>query len=87
MTFKSDITKSCGNTPLIFIESASEKTGAKIFGKSEFFNPAGSVKDRIGLAMIEEGIKTGKTIQNPQLLNPQAVIQALPLPLWQESKV
>lgn len=70
MTTKSDITKACGNTPLIFIESASQKTGAKIFGKSEFFNPAGSVKDRIGLAMIEDAFKTGKINSESTIVEP-----------------
>ncbi len=70
MTFKSDLTKTCGNTPLIFIESASKKTGAKIFGKSEFFNPVGSVKDRIGLAMIEDAIETGKINSESTIVEP-----------------
>ncbi|MCK5696431.1 MAG: cysteine synthase A [Desulfobacula sp.] len=60
MNTKSDITKTCDNTPLIYIEKASRATGAKLYGKSEFFNPASSVKDRIGLAMIEEALETGK---------------------------
>ncbi len=60
MNIRSDITKACGNTPLIYLKTASRETGADIYGKPEFFNPASSVKDRIGLAMIEDAFKTGK---------------------------
>jgi len=55
----SDITQTCGNTPLVLIRNASQTTQANIFGKLEFFNPVSSVKDRIGLAMIEDALKTG----------------------------
>ena len=70
MNTKSDITKTCGNTPLIYLETASRQTGAKIYGKPEFFNPASSVKDRIGLAMIEEAFKTGKINQDSTIIEP-----------------
>ena len=70
MNTKSDITKTCGNTPLIYIEKASLKTGAKLYGKPEFFNPASSVKDRIGLAMIEEALETGKINLDSTIVEP-----------------
>ncbi|MCP3872471.1 MAG: cysteine synthase A [Desulfobacteraceae bacterium] len=70
MNTKSDITKTCFNTPLVYIESASKETGAKIFGKPEFFNPAASVKDRIGLAMIEDAFKTGKINSDSTIIEP-----------------
>jgi len=70
MNTKSDITKTCGNTPLIYLETVSRQTGAKIYGKPEFFNPASSVKDRIGLAMIEEAFKTGKINQDSTIVEP-----------------
>lgn len=70
MSTKSDITKTCGNTPLVFIESASRKTGANIYGKLEFFNPASSVKDRIGLAMIEDALNTGKIDTGSTIVEP-----------------
>ena len=62
-----DITAACGNTPLVFLEKASRACGAHIYGKLEYFNPLSSVKDRIGLAMIDDGLKTGK-------INPDTVI-------------
>ncbi len=70
MTMKSDITKACGNTPLVYIESASKETEAKIYGKPEFFNPCSSVKDRIGLAMIEHAFKKGKINSESTIVEP-----------------
>jgi cysteine synthase A len=65
-----DITKTCGNTPLVFLEKASRECGANLYGKLEFFNPMSSVKDRIGLAMIEDGIKTGKINKDTTIVEP-----------------
>jgi cysteine synthase A len=48
-----------GNTPLIKLRRASAATGCTILGKAEFMNPGGSVKDRAGLAIIENAISTG----------------------------
>ncbi len=48
-----------GNTPLIRLRRASAATGCTILGKAEFMNPGGSVKDRAGLAIIEDAIRTG----------------------------
>ena len=45
------ITDLIGNTPLLELESIEKNTGAIVFGKLEYFNPAGSVKDRIAKAM------------------------------------
>ena len=51
-----------GNTPLVEVTNIEKELGleARVLVKLEYFNPAGSVKDRIGLAMIEEAEKTGK---------------------------
>ena len=48
-----------GNTPLVRLSRLSEGTGATILGKLESANPAGSVKDRIGLAMVEAAEREG----------------------------
>ena len=45
---------SIGNTPLIKLKVASEITGCNIYGKAEFLNPGGSVKDRAALALIKK---------------------------------
>lgn len=55
-----DITQACGNTPLVYLETPSRECGAHLYAKLEYFNPLGSVKDRIGLAMIEAGLKSGQ---------------------------
>ena len=43
-----------GNTPLIKLKAASKITGCNIYGKAEFLNPGGSVKDRAALALIKD---------------------------------
>lgn len=63
----SDITKTVGNTPLVRLNRIAEGRGATVLAKLEFFNPLSSIKDRIGVAMIEDAEKRG-------LLKPGAVI-------------
>ena len=46
--------QSIGNTPLIKLKAASEDTGCNIYGKAEYLNPGGSVKDRAALALIKD---------------------------------
>jgi len=52
--YKDDFIQSIGNTPLIKLNAASEITGCNIYGKAEFLNPGGSVKDRAALALIKD---------------------------------
>ena len=56
------ITETIGNTPLVKLNKVAKDFGAlgDVYLKCEFFNPLGSVKDRIGLAMIEGAEKTGR---------------------------
>ena len=56
----SDITKTMGNTPLVRINRLIPAGQATVYAKCEFFNPLGSVKDRIGVAMIEAAEKSGQ---------------------------
>lgn len=49
-----------GNTPLIRLQAASEATGCDIYGKAEFLNPGGSVKDRAAKGIIEDAERSGK---------------------------
>ena len=49
-----------GNTPLVRLRSVSEATGCDIYGKAEFMNPGGSVKDRAALAIIERAEADGR---------------------------
>jgi cysteine synthase len=60
MDVRSGFIDSIGNTPLIKLRAASAATGCDIYGKAEFLNPGGSVKDRAALAIIEDAEKSGK---------------------------
>ena len=51
---RNDFISGIGNTPLIKLRAASEITGCNIYGKAEFLNPGGSVKDRAALALIKD---------------------------------
>jgi cysteine synthase A len=53
-TIHKDFISGIGNTPLIKLRAASEITGCNIYGKAEFMNPGGSVKDRAALALIKD---------------------------------
>ena len=59
MRIANDVTELIGNTPLVRIRKLGAGSGAEILGKLEFHNPAHSVKDRIGLAMIEAAEAAG----------------------------
>jgi len=59
MAIADNIADLIGNTPLVRLRRASEQSGATIVGKLESFNPGGSVKDRIGLSMIDAAEKAG----------------------------
>jgi cysteine synthase A len=54
-----DITALIGGTPLVRLRGISERSGATVVGKLEAFNPGGSVKDRIGLSMIDAAEQAG----------------------------
>ncbi len=65
-----DITQTIGATPLVYMRKASAETKAHIYAKPEFFNPASSIKDRIGLAMIEDAIESGKITSGSTIVEP-----------------
>jgi cysteine synthase len=60
MQVRNDSIDAIGHTPLIKLKRASEETGCTIFGKAEFMNPGGSVKDRPGRQMILEAERRGE---------------------------
>lgn len=59
MRIAPDITKLIGNTPLVYLSKLAQGLPGKIAAKLEFFNPCGSVKDRIAVSMIEEAERQG----------------------------
>jgi cysteine synthase A len=70
MRIAEDITKLIGNTPLVQINKLNKNGKATIAAKLEFFNPLSSVKDRIGLAMIEEAEKSGVLTKDSIIIEP-----------------
>lgn len=64
-----DITETIGNTPLVRINKLNNGT-AEVLAKVEYFNPGGSVKDRVGLAMIDEAEKSGQLSPGGLIIEP-----------------
>ncbi len=70
MKIARDIIELIGKTPLVRLNKVTQGCGAEVIAKLEFYNPLGSVKDRIGFAMIEAGEKAGKINQETIILEP-----------------
>jgi cysteine synthase len=70
MRIAEDITKLMGNTPLVRLNRVLDGAKATVAAKLEMANPAGSVKDRIGVAMIEAAEREGKIKKDTILLEP-----------------
>ncbi len=65
-----DITQTIGHTPLVRLNRITEGCGATVLAKLEFFNPLSSVKDRVGLAMIEAAERSGELKPDTVLIEP-----------------
>lgn len=64
------ITETIGQTPVVQINRIIPPNHARVFAKCEFFNPMGSVKDRIGAAMIDAGESAGLINKDTQIIEP-----------------
>jgi len=70
MHIADNVTQLVGNTPLVRINKLAKGLDAEIVAKLEFFNPCGSVKDRIGVSMIEAAEKAGIVDKDSILVEP-----------------
>jgi cysteine synthase A len=70
MRIANDVTELIGNTPLVRIRRLGQGSGADILAKLEFYSPAHSVKDRIGLSMIEAAEQAGKIGPDTVIVEP-----------------
>lgn len=70
MRIASDVTELIGNTPLVRLRRVTKGCAADVVAKLEFYNPAHSVKDRIGVAMIEAAERAGKIKPDTIILEP-----------------
>jgi cysteine synthase A len=70
MKIANNVTELIGNTPLVRLNHITREANAQIIAKLEFYNPAHSVKDRIGAAMIDAAEKAGKIKKDTVILEP-----------------
>jgi len=70
MKIANSVTDLIGNTPLVRLNRVTEGTKAEVVAKLEFYNPAHSVKDRIGFAMIDAAEKTGVLTKDKTIVEP-----------------
>ncbi len=70
MNILSDLTKGWGCTPLVHLNALSARHHATILGKVEAYNPMGSIKDRIGVAMIEAAEQEGLITRDTVIVEP-----------------
>ena len=83
------LTDLVGNTPLLELSNYNASNGlkARVVAKLEYFNPAGSVKDRISLAMVEDAEAKGTLKSGATIIERPVEIQVSAWHLWQLPKV
>jgi cysteine synthase A len=70
MRIYDNVTQLIGNTPLVRLNKVTEGAAAQVLAKLEFYNPAHSVKDRIGVAMVDAAEKAGLVKEDTVFLEP-----------------
>jgi cysteine synthase A len=70
MKIASSVTDLIGNTPLVRLNRVTEGAAAEVVAKLEYYNPAHSVKDRIGVSMIEAAEKAGRISKDTMIVEP-----------------
>lgn len=70
MNIKNNLLELIGNTPLVRLNKISANTAAQVVAKVEYFNPGGSVKDRIGASMIEKAEQQGLVNKETVIIEP-----------------
>ncbi|SEQ40758.1 PLP-dependent cysteine synthase family protein [Piscibacillus halophilus] len=72
MNYVSNIQDLIGNTPLLEIKNVDIPNQCRIFAKLEYFNPGGSIKDRLGIELINDAMEKGKLKPNGTIIEPTA---------------
>ncbi|MGH2316855.1 PLP-dependent cysteine synthase family protein [Planococcus sp. SE5232] len=72
MNYVTEIQQLIGNTPLLELTHSKIPNGCRIFAKLEYFNPGGSVKDRLGVSLIEDAEKRGLLQPGGTMIEPTA---------------
>ena len=67
-----NILEAIGNTPIVRLDKVGSELKCNLFAKCEYFNPGGSVKDRIGFRMIDEAEKSGQIKPGDTLIEPSS---------------
>jgi len=80
MKIYNSITEIFGNTPLLRINKITDGAAGNVYAKLEFYNPTSSVKDRLGVAMIDAAEQVASSSLAEQLLRQHLETQELP---WQ----
>jgi cysteine synthase len=82
MNVRSGFLESIGNTPLIRLRAASDITGCDVYGKAEFLNPGGSIKDRAALAIINDAEQRNQLKPGGVIVEGTAATSVLALRSW-----
>ncbi|MCQ6266371.1 cysteine synthase family protein [Fictibacillus sp. WQ 8-8] len=72
MTVYKNIHELIGNTPMVQLTQFPLPNGVRLFAKLEYFNPGGSVKDRLGKELLDEAFRTGKLVEGGTIIEPTA---------------